>query len=161
MKRIIMGEHPGLNETGVFVSHPGFDVDNITVPFLLDSRWKGLDILTTGRKKLSRQESGSEGGQAIYYTAVTVPDQGFMPQYYGNVIYASGNFVGIPVNTSYWPDAGISHVVNQTTDFNVRAGGVWMPASNVICCQFNIAPSGVSGDMYLYYIIFRNPRDAS
>ncbi|QIG67843.1 hypothetical protein EVB53_041 [Rhizobium phage RHph_Y60] len=156
-----MGEHPGLNETGVFVSFPGHDVSDITIPFLLDSRWKNLDILTTGRKQLSRQSAGVSTGQAVYYTAVTVPNLGYYPQYYGNVIYGSGNDAGIPVNTSYWPDAGISHVVNQGTSYNVRAAGVWMPETNVICAQFNIGPEDVSGDMYLYYIIFRNPRDAS
>jgi hypothetical protein len=163
VKRIIMGRHPGINDTGVFVSHPGVSVDDVSVPFLLDSRWKGLDLLTHGRRQLSYIQSGSptSSGQAVYYTSVGVPNLGYIPQFYGNVIYGSGNSLGIPVNTSYWPDAGISYAENRGSNYAVQCSGVWMPNAGTICCQHNVSPRGTSGTMYFYYIIFRNPQETS
>lgn len=161
MKRILAGYNAAVGDTGLFISHPGKDIDDTTAPYMLDSRYRNMDIHVKGRVTMGQQSSSvGVGAQTVYYTAVSIPDLGYMPQFYGNLIYASSNSAGIPVNTSYWPSSGVADEIWSSSNFNTLNVGVWMPNRTTICAQLNVTPYTVSGTIQLYYLIFKNAENS-
>ncbi|EPE99542.1 hypothetical protein [Rhizobium grahamii] len=157
-RRTRIGPHITTGEPGVYISHPGVDVANTAIPYLLDSRYKNLDLLTYGAVGMSRMNAVSE---TIYYATVTIPDLGYQPQFYANMVYTSGNAGGIPVNAAYWPSSGVTFYTNAgNSQFTPQYTGVWMPNRFTICAQSNILQGNVSGNMALYYVVFKNPETA-
>ncbi|CDM56295.1 MULTISPECIES: hypothetical protein [Rhizobium] len=157
-KRTRIGPHVTTGEPGVYISHPGVDVDNVAVPYLLDSRYKNLDLFTYGVVGMNRMNAVSE---TVYYATVTIADLGYQPQFYANMVYASNNAGGIPVNSAYWPSSGVTFYVNAgNSQFTPQFSGVWMPNRTTICAQANILQNNVNGNMVLYYVVFKNPETA-
>lgn len=158
MKRIKMGYHADLDDHGLFISAPGQDVDDITKPFMLDSRFKGMDMLMQGRVGMNRQTYGSSppNVETVYYAAVSVPDQGYFPLFYGAVYYTSSNSLGLETNVEYWPSSGIYRETNGT---EVKYSGVWMPNRTTIYGQLNLNIQNAGGNAALYYVVLKNNRD--
>jgi hypothetical protein len=152
VKRIKIGYHSGLNDYGLFISAPGQSVDDTTKPLMLDSRFKGMDLLTQGRVNMNRQTAGTGPNvETTYYVQVTIPDLGYFPLFYGAVYYISSNGLGLETNVEYWPSSGIYRRINTEVKFS----GVWMPNRTTLNAQLNLRLEN-AGNAQFYYCVLKN-----
>lgn len=158
VKRIKMGYHSGLNDYGLFISAPGQDIDDITKPLMLDSRFKGMDMLVQGRVNMNRQTYGTTppNVETVYYSAVSLPvDLGYFPLFYGAVYYTTSNGLGLETNVEYWPSSGIY----RTQNTEVKCAAVWMPNRTTLYAQLNLQIQNAAGNAQFYYVVLKNRRD--
>jgi hypothetical protein len=152
--RIKMGYHSGLNDYGMFISKPGYDVNNTGTNFLLDSRYRTLSIHAFGKVAMSRSQG--VGGNTIWWQEITFPDLGYRPVFFGNINLDTSNSLGIPVNAAGFPISACSTYGRTNQGAYYITNSVWLLNNTTLRARCAINVSEYNGGHTLRWIIFKN-----
>lgn len=147
--RHLIGRHPTLGASGIFLSQPGDSVMMPTKAMLADSRYQNISVHQQGRIRLSREVFSTT---TVWYGTATWPSLGYTPLYYGSLTYVTPNALGIPVNTDYYPTTNCSRpdiAIAAQTDF-----GIWLEGDSVLRAKVYIQFS-IDAAFDLNYIVFK------
>jgi hypothetical protein len=156
---------------GYFLSQAGDDVAAPTKSLLVDSRFNTLDIHVQGQFTLSRYDVPTPNNDTIWYGQQTFPPLGYRPLFFGSIIYATANNVGIPANSAYFPSSwflldgpGLGSTMAgpdlSTSPENLDASGVWLGADNASICAKATWLLSNTATLRCSYTVFKNPMES-
>ncbi len=160
-KRLIIGDRQG--QSGIYISHPGSDVDSNDQSLLLDSRYDMLRIHATGTVRMSGYTYSGTKTVGIYWATITFPNLGYTPWVWGSCVFRNAEAHDLPQNSAYYPQPwGIStRSGTRWTDFpasKLTYFGYWLENNTTLRAKLSL--DGAGGGFYIdfQYIIFENKR---